>query len=287
MFCIMAYQAQTNNGKILGAIVLMISLATASKISEEEGPRCPMWINPCSCDVRMSDIIIQCIGIYRTDLQTAMMSLKGIEVHELIISNSDISNFERKWLKDTVILHITATNVSITVEEGETDPFYYLSSIIKGIYLSNVRVTGGITNLRLSNLKKLSMLYIINSNLETVSRTLLPSSLELLVLQNTKIKSLEAGAFGILENLLILSMRKNLLEYIERNVFPEHTSLEHLEVSDNRLRGFSPDFFTNMPKLKVVLARNNDIKFLQKEVWSDVWTNLEIIDINGNLQITY
>ncbi|XP_013787735.1 toll-like receptor 9 [Limulus polyphemus] len=278
----MASQAQTNIGKVLGTIILILSLATASKINEEEEPRCPVSVNPCSCDVRMSDIIIKCVGIYGTDLQIAMTSLKGIEIHELSISDSDISNFEREWLEDTIILHLTATNVSITVEKDEPTPFYYLSSIIKGIYLSDVRVTGGMTNLGLSNLEKLSMLYIINSNLESVSKTLLPSSLELLVLQNNKIKILEAGTFGTLEKLISLSVRQNLLEYIERNVLPEQTSLEYLEISDNRLRGFSPDFFTNMPNLKVIRASNNDIKFLQEEVWSDVWTNLKIIDINGN-----
>ncbi|XP_063707813.1 leucine-rich repeat-containing protein 70-like [Culicoides brevitarsis] len=75
-------------------------------------------------------------------------------------------------------------------------------------------------------------------------------------------------AFHSCKNLQALIFANNFIKKLPPNIFKGLTNLEHIEISDNQLQGFStPDLFSDLPKLKALYLEVNNITQLPADMF--------------------
>ncbi|TSZ83251.1 Toll-like receptor 13 [Bagarius yarrelli] len=128
----------------------------------------------------------------------------------------------------------------------------------------------------------ISISYCKLVNIPSNSFTSLPK-LEVLLLNNNRIRHIDKYAFANLQYLHTLNLSSNELVYLNLSIFQNLQNLNTLFLADNRLTNVSPDIFFNLSKLQTLDLRKNQLKDFSVVVQSI--SNLKVLktlDISFN-----
>ncbi len=140
----------------------------------------------------------------------------------------------------------------------------------------------------LEQLSKFSMLYVLNlgfneiSVIKTgdnvISKNLDLKNLEMLFLNNNKIKDLPADAFSAYPNLQALYLQNNMIDNLDSKSFSGLSNIRLLYLYDNFITKLPSNVFVDLKQLHLLYLRNNSIQILEKD-WDAGLKSLKILDI--------
>ncbi|XP_071442248.1 chaoptin-like [Hetaerina americana] len=108
----------------------------------------------------------------------------------------------------------------------------------------------------------------------------LSASLRRLHLAFNRIARLDAGAFGELPRLQVLTLQHNGLASIKRGAFEGLTELQTLDLSHNHLEALALEQFARLPFLRILDLSHNHIRSLPRDAFQGA--PLERLDLSGN-----
>ena len=133
---------------------------------------------------------------------------------------------------------------------------------------------------RVRNLRDLTL--VTNKITEVKNKTFLHlTELQLLNLNNNRIRSLTGDCFQDLSNLEELYLKQNKISVIHSNVFREMKKLRILNLSSNQLRSVSDKTFDGLSRLEILILSQNRIKHFTSAVCQQL-KSVQILDIRGN-----
>lgn len=124
-----------------------------------------------------------------------------------------------------------------------------------------------------------------NVNLEGLHSNMYPvnsPTLLTLILENTRIKTLESDVFSQLTKLKRLDLSWNQLQNLDYRLFINLTELWNLDITNNRLISLTDDrLFTSQLKLKYLKLSNNSLISLNRGVLTPL-VSLKYLYLSGN-----
>ena len=133
--------------------------------------------------------------------------------------------------------------------------------------------------------KKLKHFEIKNNRLTALPDLSNCPLLETLLVTGNNISSLDSDIFLTSTNLKVLDLSGNKLHTLPSTIFSATPFLEFLDLSNNELRGMNIEVLLGpiFNVKNVSLANNNiEMKGLPK-IWKSNWTEIENVDLSGNL----
>ena len=110
-------------------------------------------------------------------------------------------------------------------------------------------------------------------------------SLEILLLQNNKLRTLNPGAFNNLKNLLTLDLHGNSLISLQPGCFQGLEKLSELDLSANMMSSIPVNAFQNLLNLKELILEDNQLDFLNSSIFSGL-NKLKSLNLEGNSLIS-
>lgn len=106
-------------------------------------------------------------------------------------------------------------------------------------------------------------------------------NLESLSLIDSKVAIIEPRAFADLVNVVSLEMQGNLIETLDQFFFRSMTELETIDLSNNKIANIVPLTFANLVKVKSLNMQGNSIVTLDEELFQTM-SKLEALDLSRN-----
>ena len=129
--------------------------------------------------------------------------------------------------------------------------------------------------------KQLHELYLVDNQLQRVNFGRGSSSLWVIDLSHNLLEALDEDLFAGLYRLRILRLSNNLLKRFSVNVFSELESLEELDLSHNQIQCIQPDLFRFQPVLCVVDLGSNNLTSLHERTFSGL-REIERVELRDN-----
>ncbi|XP_069062951.1 toll-like receptor 7 [Pleurodeles waltl] len=137
-----------------------------------------------------------------------------------------------------------------------------------------------------TNLKQLEILDISYNNLESIPPTVLeslPSRLKKLYITHNKLRIFHWEKMSSLHSLEILDLSHNVLIYLPNQTVSFGSNFTVLILEFNHITSLNKVFFANLTTLNYLILRNNKIKLIDENSFSDVLlSNLRLLDVSGN-----
>ncbi|KFM64461.1 Reticulon-4 receptor, partial [Stegodyphus mimosarum] len=140
--------------------------------------------------------------------------------------------------------------------------------------------------LNFKNVQSLRILTIDNVTMPVIGKEFekgIPESVSFLTLKNTKTTRFETGALSHLKILIGLEIENSPLTEFPRNVLPfKLEDLSYLIISKTQIEKLEPNFFHNMPELKLVGLNHNRFSTLDAELFMPLRNRMLYLRADNN-----
>ncbi|GFR29044.1 uncharacterized protein TNCT_571681 [Trichonephila clavata] len=266
------------------SVCIVVFLITAVKAEENSFTICPEpdRISPCVC-LKACDncqAIFVCKNIRtQTTLQEVFDKSRDIPFITAIIQDSFFQYIPHEALVNNRYRFFTLKNCTLVdiLDDKVTE-----IAPLKSLILLDLKIEKKITFRNFSNLKRMTLLHVWNTDYKKIKRSdmiWLSRKLVVIYFVNTKTLRIEPNAFKEFNKLESLFITKNDIKSIESNMFPEN--LLELGLNDNKLKSLPSDLSDALPKLKKLYVENNLISSFAEAPYGK-FPHLEYIQIEGN-----
>lgn len=236
-------------------------------------------LNPKRLDIFYSNSV-DCLKVLIKNFYLKSSILNDLTFTKLLEKIGSFKNLVNLSLSDTNVNSINLNGLSNLIN------FSILSSPVEKFKISKNLKSLEIT---LSNIKKLEKesfegsklkhLNFSHNRIETLEKGLFPITLENIYLNNNKISTIQSGWIDKFNNIKILDLSFNLIEFLP---LENLNNLEHLNVQFNMIKNL--DFFSksNFDQLKTLILSNNKIYDFPSHILINA-KNLVKLDFSMNL----
>ncbi|XP_023229370.1 chaoptin-like [Centruroides sculpturatus] len=256
---------------------------------------CPRRIDvpeKCTCEWR-GPLRIECKDLMNErELKSIMKFFSDYNVNQIKIEDSVLMYLPKQLFVDFKLQIIQIFNTEILGLESDngSEMFSGLENSLIAFYLQNVTGLPSWRWTAFSTLKGLKWFSIKNSDLINVREefsSVSPLSIHDIKMEDNEIKYVSNYSFKNHEKLMYLSMDRNKIESIYRDVLPNPAiNLKAVSFRGNRISVIPDDFFNNMPALENVWLNENKIKFFSMNTFHVMEQGQRfLVDLRGNLEI--
>ncbi|XP_044762600.1 insulin-like growth factor-binding protein complex acid labile subunit [Coccinella septempunctata] len=206
------------------------------------------------------DETLQCLNCSLRSIEPNSFDISGNQIKHLILRNSGIGELhQRAFVGLVFVLDVDLSSNSIRM-------------ISSGTF-------AGIKKIESINLKNNSLALLSNDGFGELA------NLVTLTLSQNKIGDIEPFAFRGLKSIKYLKLDSNRINNISV-VFQNLTTLEHLDLSDNRISALKGSEFTNLTSLLELRLDKNKIKSIPSLEFFGM-LQLELLGLSSNLLSSY
>ncbi|XP_054724585.1 slit homolog 3 protein-like [Uloborus diversus] len=237
-------------------------------------------IKPCTCrSIRRE---ISCSGLLNSDdLRKVFKNFAGGNYIELVIDSSTMQYIPHDIFEGVKLRVITVKNSTLVdlFNAPPTSP----SAIIR-IHIENSKLLRTSWN-HLATLTYLSDLRIDDTSIRVLDETFgrsLPKGMKYISLRGTETRTIKAGAFHGIDNIISISVKNAGLSTLRRDMFPVPFYGYNLFFMENKLTTLPKGLFKEMPNLKNVDLRVNELTEVPEEAFDENASQLEhiLLDVN-------
>ncbi|XP_054718554.1 carboxypeptidase N subunit 2-like [Uloborus diversus] len=257
--------------------VLVLSAAVGACPTEEEPP--------CSCvPIGFHASTVTCLGVNNElDLKKSLVPMRSaLPIRQMEIFESRFNFIPSDAFKGLKIPTLFIAACTLSSLSDSDVAFEGLEDSLEILKVHETMLLNGWEWAQLRNLRSLREIQAVKSGPLTVDediRDIAHLNIEKLSLVQSELSHIDDTAFSTFHNLIVLSLKDNAISELRRSMFPRPaTKLEMLLLSSNKIESIPDDLFSEMPALKTIILRGNQITTLSQEAFRPVWSNLKTFD---------
>ncbi|KAF8768421.1 Chondroadherin-like protein like [Argiope bruennichi] len=253
-------------------------------------PSDPKTIEPCQCTSSLpgqEELVCNGpIGLVR--LTTVLRNeMCGRTIGKFKLTLSDIEYLPSNLFFKIIVrdIQISFTYISHFTKAGRS-AFFGLEPYLQSLSMRRGKLVDDLDWQKIGDLHALTYLDLSFNNITRIPLDWFdhpPPNLLSLILKGNKIKTLESGSLSHMHELIELDLSDNQIHSVTRDFFSwPGNAMIFLRLNDNQIKTLPMDIFDEMMGLRRIYLDNNQLESIPEELWSPIWTDLEILDLRGN-----
>lgn len=204
-------------------------------------------------------------------------------IRSLVIENCQVKDIKMETFRSLQSLRVLKIEGNLI---RRIKQFVFSDTHIESLHLPNNKIQF-IDNNAFQGMNYLEVLNLTNNELTYFdTKTLLGGmpSLKSLTLSKNLLKSLAQDTFDEIYNLNDLDLSKNQLSVVSSGCFQNFRELSKLNLANNKIRELPKNLFPSegIKSLKVLYLHENQLCFLDPEIYNNLLPNLNSISYGGN-----
>ncbi|XP_076349828.1 oplophorus-luciferin 2-monooxygenase non-catalytic subunit-like isoform X2 [Tachypleus tridentatus] len=277
----------------MARFVILVTFCTLTALVTSQSCPATEDIAPCTCTVSgKGTVLVECARIDSEEILTrAVQGLKGYEIGYFKIVKSNLNSLPGGLFNGTKINRVEILS-SVLNDLGPKDsnasPFTGLQdSLTELVIFSPMKSVKNWNWKHLSPLTKMKRLLINRCHntlkVETGLSYVTSSPVTWFQFSTCCITDVRPGALDAYQNLEILDLMGNRLHTLRKTTLPKSApNLKKIELSRNMISIIEADTFTHLPALKEIYLESNDIAYIYKDVFGDMWDRMERLVLKDN-----
>ncbi|CAL1283225.1 unnamed protein product [Larinioides sclopetarius] len=245
-------------------------------------------IPPCSCrSIGFHATEINCLDANNVDtFSNSLSRVKDMPVQTLYIMDSSLLYIPSDALAGLRVEKIWLDNSTFRDLTDSEFAFEGLENSLQKLVIQDCIIFNGFQWHQFKKLDSLTSLKTVKAGLQAIDSDIseiahLP--LDNLELIQDSISYIDENAFAMFHNLRILSLKRNLIKYVERSMFPNPAkNLTVINLSYNLIEKLPYDMFTDMAGLTTIILAANKLITVSQKTFSPVWNHLTKVDLYEN-----